>query len=250
MGDIKILRQNQDAGGRVLKQNESAGGKILKQNYNFGKILTPTSSLHLQNPLVGDFSILNYNKSLSIGDYILLRDGSVDNYKLRVASGNDFYWFQSGSIFAQILGVPYIGTGGKMFSGFCREGSSYKRVLNQSIANGTGLNSALVINNIFFQIRSVAVVYIFNRCLSDAEIQHVWNNSNGNSPLSTLGLIGYYKYERAEILNAFDGVNVIPSPSIRDYSGFDNHIIINGLPSGTLEEQVEYANINRFLNYT
>ena len=60
--------------------------------------------------------------------------------------------------------------------------------------------------------------------------------------LSTNGLIVNYTNDKAEILNIGNGDFV----GVRDNSGNDYHGEIEGLPAGTLQEKLDYANANLF----
>src|SRR5690554_3739751 len=66
---MKLIKQNDSAGGLIFKQN--INGKAMKQNYSFGQTIILSSGLFLDFPsIVGvpfdDFSCVIYNKSASI----------------------------------------------------------------------------------------------------------------------------------------------------------------------------------------
>ncbi len=86
-------------------------------------------------------------------------------------------------------------------------------------------------------------VLIFNRQLSVAELKHLFNNGNGNEPISKTGLIAECNFNEANII---DGTDV----GFIDESGNNVHgRITSGLPAGTLQEQVDFVNQNSLVKW-
>ena len=86
-------------------------------------------------------------------------------------------------------------------------------------------------------------LFIFNRTISDGEYRYIYQNGIGSESQLQSGLVGRYNFNTAEILNNGSGDAVV----IRNVSTHNDalrHIDYIGLPAGTLQEQLDYANQN------
>jgi hypothetical protein len=90
---------------------------------------------------------------------------------------------------------------------------------------------------------------LFDRELTAAEYYHYYNNKNGNWLQSTIGYLGRWYCDYAEILDFSTLQNGSDMRvGCRDYSGFNYHGEIMLLPAGTLAEKAAWANANLFDN--
>lgn len=264
---MKLLKQNDNSGGLIFKQNSA--GKALKQNYNFGfgfwkgasisayvdcpsgviaSLLQPfTIAGHLDNAVT---SVMGSQPLFSITNTL---DSSLSLYLSMYNSDGRLFWLGTDL-------YPYNNGPGtnRNFLSLFSSGSVLKIWCNKVISAGINLSSLTLPTSFSIKcgilqgsnaahkngyiLQKMDAFYVFNREISEAERLHLYNNRLGNEPLSTYGLTVYYKMDYAEILQ-HDGVNAV---CVRDYSGLNNHGKIQGLPAGSLDSQLIYANTNLF----
>ena len=87
---------------------------------------------------------------------------------------------------------------------------------------------------------------IFDRVISERELNYLFNNGNYNSVLSTRGLVAEYDFSKASIVT-IEGVDYV---GFQDQSNSNNHAkITSPLPVGTLAEQVTFVNENKLVKW-
>lgn len=238
---MKLIKQNDSAGGLIFKQNTN--GKAMKQNYNFGKsfIVTVSTSIYFDIPVN-----IGINDSFTILLFAKKKANSSNNPQiLRVNALTDtFFSFRASDLNNSIAVGAILSQNQKVLTGFSYQNGSVRyidesgNILSFYSLMGeaatflrVGLSGAtvgkMVINNLI----------IYNRAVSDAEMIYLKNNNLGNDILNTFGMIRRYKMDKFEIFNnSYVG--------FRDYSQNSLHRPVIGLPVGTLQEQLDYANNN------
>lgn len=262
MSELKIYNNGED---QILM---SAGDRIIRQPYEFGKShRTPASTYPLSMPLFndinGDFTIIVIGIPLEAdrGHWGVYNNGLI-NQNNQVISGhmnstgpNYNFWKNEHSGFPQFAG-------GKI-NGLIYACAAYSNGLLRFVNNTTNLivsiNTTLIDrSNPIFRIGSTfsatstraglnfktAEVYIFNRALAANEIQYHYNNGLSNNLQNTTGLIHKILLDTYEILD----FSVLQDSSDMGI-GFRNIITTRnlkqgGLPGGTLQEQLNWANGN------
>ena len=205
---MAILKQN-GTSAKIIRANQS--GKALKQNYNLGiGFNTYRASLKI-------------NKSVQTNDvswwfgftYRVGSTGAPGNFMLdsenRVVANRGFLGINTDSINYYNNKIVAIGN------------SSFYKTLKVDSNSSCHLISTLL---------------IYDRRLSGIEQTYLRNNNLGNEPLNMMGIWAYYEFKQAVIKD-----NKI---LVLDKSDNKNHAIIEGLPAGTLQEQLDYANNNLF----
>jgi len=264
---MKLIKQNDSAGGLIFKQN--VNGKAMKQNYNFGKSFTGLGSIYLECPFLpsyeGDFTFLVRMSSSPRGSgigYPVFMIRNVDNSQINCAetTSNDklngyassvFNTFEpskslgsvlSGNSFPKIIGLR-----SSNYKSQCIANTSLSGEIDyKSYISSPPLNLYFGIYNYFgiqYQRGNNSEILGYDRYISDSEIAYAYNNGLGNEPLNTNGLKVRLLNNFAEILPYNGGEDEV---CIRDVSGNNNHCKFIGLPSGTIEEKLEYANTNLF----
>ena len=263
-----ILANNE---GKILRSNQT--GEVLKQNYNFGSTVynNGINSIYLSVPyMIGrnistPFSFFLYTKnsgvSTSYGFFHV-----IGNNDYRVSSNSDNgvdrnridYFFESGSGIGisidQGLSVLTAGifdnTNVKCFYNSTIDQNNYSggyinnvnKFLIGASPYRTGISLAKFMNS------KIGTFEFYERALTDDEYLFRYNNGLGNEVKSNVNLILKYDMEFAEILDfsiAQDGSDL--KVGIRNKgSVIHAHAEILGLPSGTLQEQLDYANANLF----
>lgn len=269
---MKLIKQNNSAGGLIFRQN--VNGKAMKQNYNFGRGFNKslTNNCYIECPYVPQitepFTILSWNdltpptsnNSVQSNCFLLrdLDDGaklsvSTRVYTTQVPLAKAEVWntaagyvnIDLGSLDGKRRGMMGVRTDGIQFQAIRNENPGppyYNSTLNQSAS--TNLYAALSnFTGIRYESRLVRDFKVYSRPITDSEIIYLYNSTLGNEPLSVFGLRAWYRMEVAEILQ-YNGSDAI---CVRDYSGNENHGFIHGLPAGTLQEQLDWANENLFL---
>lgn len=238
---MKLFKQNDSVGGLIFKQNTN--GKVMKQNYDFGKgfISTFSPSIYFDIPfakeITGDFTILMFaNKKLnSVNNPQILRVNGIANTYVQFSSGNKDNAFAvnlTPSIQQKTLTGFSYSNGVVRYISSINSIESFSKFLNEAIAffrvgASTSTVGKLVINNIV----------VFNRAVGAEEMIYLKNKSLGNELLNTSGLYAQYPMNKFDIINSsFVG--------FQDVSGNGNHTEIKGLPAGTIEEKLLYANMN------
>ena len=268
---MKLIKQNDSAGGLIFKQNNN--GKAMKQNYNFGRGFNKslTNNCYIECPFVPQitepFTILSWNdlnpptSDISLqSNCFLLRDldnGAKLSMGVRAYSGTTILsranvW-NSGSGHSVIGSAPW-SSGQKGMLGVRTDGVQFQAIrsnsygtlqLNSSLNQSASTNLYAALSNysgIKYESRLVLDFKVYSRKITDEEVSYLYNNNLGNEPLSVFGLKAWYKMNNAEILE-YKGNSAV---CVRDYSGNGNHGFIHGLPAGTLQEQLTWANSNIF----
>ncbi|NJO88952.1 MAG: hypothetical protein HC831_08335 [Chloroflexia bacterium] len=89
----------------------------------------------------------------------------------------------------------------------------------------------------------ITEILVLNRIPSNQELNVIFLNGNGNDYQSLEGAVAYYKTNTAEVLPCPDGLGgSVNQPGIRDYTINNNHMRFLGLPAGTNQEKVDFAN--------
>jgi len=248
---MKIIKQNDSAGGLIFRQNTN--GKAMKQNYNFGKGLKFNTTG--ASPLITIPLNIQVSAPFTIGLYCKLTDVPTTQYDLHGALNNDtLRLFQRTGTSPNFNRITNVIFGSKtLFSSEVKNGYFMAIAGEEDIirySDGTGITTNLS-TNIGFPITSYRFYFrnnasvkalrsdllIFDRMLSVDELLYLSNNGLGNEPISTFALKHRYKLDKAEIS---DGKIVV----IDDIQG--NNGVFSGLPAGTLEDQLAYANANLF----
>lgn len=234
---MKLIKQNDSAGGLIFKQNQN--GKAMKQNYNFGRYSKiSTRAIYLRVPtLIGQdatgwsFSMRSIGVDSAIADrhprfnienegrtsYVLLRE----QFRITDPSFRSSDWIQD------FTSEPVFGNG-RGFISFHQD-QSVQFIIDelrlQGATSTTGHGTS-----------SLNDFYIYNRTLTLSEIHYLFNNRLGNEALSTFGMVCYINFNNPII----SGINIMHE----DISGNGNHAIYVGLPAGTPEEQLQYVEDN------
>jgi len=265
---MKLLKQNDTAGGLIFKQNTA--GKALKQNHNFGIGFWKGSSInaYIEIPdiidIQIDFSILtwfNTTQSDNPFSYLWLIRDQLDKCFLSSYRVNTNKTILSGGTwntsFTPIISSTIATTTstGLTLGSMSRSGNNLYQwsdnkprvdVINASFYTSALKNIYLGLGNassgLGYNISPQREVYIYQRSITNDEQLYLYNNRLGNDALSVYQMKGYYKLDNAEILT----YNSVDSVCVRDYSGLNNHGKIINLPAGTLEQQLTYANANLF----
>ena len=258
---MKIIKQNDSAGGLIFKQN--TGGKAMKQNYNFGKGFwkSATNNVYIECPAG---TVTSLNNPLSIVGFIDASDTTAVNsdalFRLEDQSNSAFkisaYFYRGtylvGGVGNAIYNVVTLGSK-KNLIGILSDGVSIQLTANL-VKNSATLISTITPATSYrllygrggdgafagFVYNRGDDFFVFDRLLSDTELSYLWNFRLGNDPLSVNMLKIWYKFNIFEIL-PFGGVDAV---CVRDESGNNNHGKLIGLPAGTLQEQLDWANLN------
>lgn len=86
---------------------------------------------------------------------------------------------------------------------------------------------------------------LYNRQLTAQEIKEIAKLGAYNDAIYPQNLELRYKFdvcEAVDISAAYDGSIIVAG--IKDLSGFNRHLQMNGLPAGTLQSKIDYANAN------
>lgn len=267
---MKIIKQNDSAGGLIFKQNTD--GKAMKQNYNFGNgffksnlnnvyIELPTAiSLDIYQP----FSIIAFLDTLPSGavrsDSIFRLEGVTDNLTKAFASvyqSNGAMYISSaigqfnfpnntnaGST-NNLIGVIGDGTYIRPTGNSADNSVIAQRILlsgltpdsSYRVLAGRGGGAAFANGYVY---RKMDDFMVYKRALTQQDLAYIYNNKLGNEPLSTNMLSVRYTFDQFEI-KSFNGVDAVCAV---DVSGNENHGKLIGLPAGTLQEQLDWANLN------
>lgn len=254
--------------GKILRSNQT--GKILKQNYNFGKGFNTQNSHWIEIPsFVGiqinsDWSFGIWAQNIADGEDI----GQFIGYSVEEYENDGLYVRQSGSVIDIFRNISEVERNrfidawsrdknviGNIFLKENKSYAGYKKSFNNVLDLYGGTCDQFVIGRTPEKFANLIAnntgifnyVTVFNRSISDNEILFMNNNLLGNEPLNLLGNILYLKLNKAEIFDF--GGDIGEAVGVRDYSGSDNHGRIMDLPSGTLQEQLDYANENLFVTW-
>lgn len=245
---MKIIKQNDSAGGLIFKQNTS--GKTMKQNYNFGSgffgsplwarcddfnldtitIYITWGQVNLGTAVNGIVSILS-----STSDVITFTDRINTLYVNKInssTSNQTSFPPKSGRSF---LVLKYSAT------------SNIIKITHNGVAvtppvittPGFNVNSVFVCNGYFNNNSTQYVgkkyitdISIYNRETTSSEDAFWFNNFLSNDLLSSSGLVSRYDFSTPEILD-----NEI---IIKDLVS-SNNLLIQALPAGDINAKLEYA---------
>lgn len=247
---MKIIKQNDIAGGLVFKQNDN--NKALKQNYTYS-----TGIKHIHKLAIPVFDTTTFN-SLSIQTIVRLPIIRADTDIVRLVSPSNSTVLEFETYFTAVYTrTPFLtsflitggsGTnlGGVLFGGVSYSRNNYYHFDNnkrQSIIN-TNLNALFSSNKLYLVYDNspnfiTHEVLIYNRDITLDEQLYQYNNFLGNEPLSNQGLVSRFVFNRAEILDD-SGVNKV---GITDIVSSKN-AFFEGLPAGDLVTQLNYVNTN------
>src|SRR5690554_1247700 len=246
----------------------------MKQNYNFGRGFNRslTNNCYIECPYVPQitdpFTILSFNDlnpptsdpSLQSNCFLLrdLDNGAKLSLGLRTYQSNTILsranvWNSGSGHLIIESGGPW-GSGQKGMLGVRTDGAQFQTIrsniygtllFNSILNQSASTNLYVALSNyggIKYESRLVRDFKVYSRAIPDSEIRYLYNNLLGNEPLSVLGLMAWYRMEKAEILQ-YDGSDAV---CVRDETGNENHGFIHGLPAGTLQEQLDWANENLF----
>lgn len=265
---MKIIKQNDSAGGLIFKQN--TGGKAMKQNYTFNKGFTSTGTIYLKSSYIPDFShpfsMVFWNnvppstsdQSLFSTQFSAINSGSLILGSAIRLYNNTFVLTKSTLFNSGTATNVYTETKGDrnlIMSSFVSDGVN----LRFRFSGGSGITIPLsslpsnTIDTLYFAItrfaaglvyekRRLVDIKVFSRAISDTELNYLENLGLGNEPLSVVSLEVWHTNSSAEILH-IEGVEKI---GIRDIARGVNHSEVVNLPVGTLEDQLSYANANLF----
>ena len=249
---MKIIKQNDSLGGLIFKQNGT--GKAMKQNYDFGKgwkSNAPMAGIFIDIPVnwpIGSsFFYGHFTKcpeQFTSTSRALIQASPILNTINYLQSGTSLItcYFQNtlpgaASSNANLSMINYYGSGYKIFSGSNSIVNKGTNIMLNSITNlrlnsyggatGKSVTSDLI---------------IYDRALTDDEVLYLNNKGLGNEPLNLFKIKYWFRLDGAEILNT-GGADFV---GIRDSSGNNGHRPIAGLPVGSLEDQLAYANVNLF----
>lgn len=253
---MKLIKQNDSAGGLIFKQNTA--GKAMKQNYNFGK------AFRTKNMLTGDI-VLDSSDILNKDITVLFRyrDTGAGYHSQFIMYSGESYNTQSISARSAGTNLSFVKytDGVKTSSG--EAGNRVKLSANNAhcfvfaatdIPNYAGdvkLRLATGYHYLYFSGNNIinyagrdAVlqhIAVFDRELDASEITYYYNNGLGNELLNTSGLLAEIEVSAGAIVED----NIVLS----DKSGNNRNMIIVGLPAGTLEDQLAYFNSNHIVSW-
>ncbi len=254
-----------NSSGQVLKTND--GSKILKQNYNFGKAFNMEDG----NSNIGSYNISAFkidfdaivNLNLDTFSYVAFVKGINNRGYFKLAAYTDEITTYTDIINGNSNGynLNIIGSSSNIGETFTYQAYNSSSTISNGYQKKSSLNGVLSTTSSTSPILStddynklslirmddstlydykISYLLFYNRELTDVEISYLYNNFLSNEPLKTSGLIGLYKFNSIEEINEGE-------LNIRDYSGNGNHAIVSefvdgSIPSGTIEEQLEYLN--------
>nr|WP_321405886.1 hypothetical protein [uncultured Carboxylicivirga sp.] len=232
----KVLKQN-GVGGKIIRAQSS--GKVLKQNYSFGKSLTNIFSFDLYLTLKHNFETFE-------------EEGTIELFCKDVDDSSQRYFFQaaydgSNNLHSKVstsnLGEVYLcwrwdasGVTNNSYAASYRGNISGKSVTYFTLSGGD--DGARKDQYFYIGSNRNKLFRYYGRKISTTEMSYNKNNNLGNEPLNTKSLLCEIDFKFAEIIDFNGTVGV----GFRDKSGNGNHAKFVGLPSGTLQEQVDYVN--------
>lgn len=230
---MKLLKQNDNAGGLIFKQNQA--GKAMKQNYNFGlKSAITNRAYFLEIPtLIGqsfdELSVSMWGNHNNVANprypIFFLRNADA-TIRLDVFEGMNQRENSPG--FSNLLFAPNISFSTNYLS--VNKSNSDTLVIDTlSIAKG-GVRGNDGTTSEINELR------IYSRHVSLVEANHEYNNRLGNDPLNTNQLICWIKFNNP-IISGSDIIHF-------DQSGNNNHAVYKGLPAGTMEEKLVFVQDN------
>lgn len=256
---MKIIKQNDSAGGLIFKQNTN--GKAMKQNYIFGRgLLDPVNRIELdlqQYDKSNGLSLLFFSKApllVSGGANFLRIYTNLYYYSLRSATYmsavirkyflNNSYIGSEGAYNPTLVMFPpspYVGLLYIYLSSDFKTLKIYYNTTNEihEITANSSIDSEEILDKLNFTgISHITDLAIFERELNVIELNYKFNNRLGNPFLSEFKLASLFNLNNASIINnSFVGiVDQIKTGGMP----------LSSLPAGTLSEQLAYANDNFF----
>ncbi|MGV8828257.1 MAG: hypothetical protein ACWA6U_08035 [Breznakibacter sp.] len=248
-----ILKQN-GINGKIIRAQQT--GKVMTQNYNFTTAIRSNfgSGVKIEIPVN-----IQQGQPFTIGIWVKI-DSSGAYFTDNISSSNGVIRMRRQSQtagFVSYYNNTLMGThlnGASYPSGLVLmvfDGSVVKYYSSYSLTSTTAIPASVDISRLFINGYSgVAIdkyyeVFVFNRALTLDEIIYKYNNKLFREFLKSVGLTNHYLECGAEIIE-IGGVQTI---AIRDKSGLGNHAPITGLPAGTLQDQLNYANANMFVTW-
>lgn len=241
---MNLLKQN-TVDGLILKQN--VDGKALKQNYNFGNSLESSfpSGISLliecNIPVGQPFSIGFFNKvqpgssaypflnSNLGGNSLIFTRNDVAGVLVKYNNSSTLV-FGTVVVPSGLLLATYNGT--STFKGF--NGASYNSISAAPLSSP--ITSLIISSPSKYNYNLINNLFVFNRELTIEEAVYLHNNRLGNEFLNTSDLQFVFSDIKASII----------SPGVIGIIGTGVNAIFNGLPAGTDEQKVNYANANIF----
>lgn len=259
-----------------------SGGKLFKQNYNIGKGFRGTSAIYGTTKLRGLSLSTQYSIEVCLNRPTYIQYGGV--FKLTSISAvlNFNNWdttaqpsFHCGAVSPanqsrrvnnylktwmcfNVNGSFATNSDSLVYANSANAVAAFGNNTNYPVLNGD--LTSLVINSTGYHLSTGASTArgnwdfyefrLFDCLFINSEIVFNANNGTFNDPFSNLALKLWYKFELAEILDfsdALDGSDM--RIGIRDFSGNNRHLELIGLPAGTTQEKLDYANANLFVTY-
>jgi hypothetical protein len=240
---IQVLR---NSSGEVIKNKD---GRALKANYNFGNSYTGAATIELVPDMsFADTTICFWTYLNKTGAMHIAYD-SLNNELFRQSFLNGdtplyttyfgahrYSGQQIGRIFhcIRISATRFVGLG---------------NMSGQPVDEDTTLRAAIAYAKMIAGY-GFSDYYAYDRYLSDTEVDFIYNKKVGNAPLSLSGCIVALECEKAEALDcsiAQDGSDI--RAALRNAVVGKPHAALSGLPAGTTQEQVDYANANLFTTF-
>lgn len=260
---MKIIKQNDSAGGLIFKQNTN--GKAMKQNYNFGYCYSPifNGDIYRINKMIGEthpvLTLISIVKrgttSLTngINPYIASSSSFATYYRMSLETHLRMYDNNvqvGGSAFnttspAKAIMAHRIGTNERFRFGASHLTTSgvFDSALTVSSPSKTLALTEFKGTSIYEASARHAInrLVAFSRSLSNSEIDYFINNMLGNELLNTSGLLFDINFSEAKEINGI--------VQMEDVSGNGYHAQLLGLPVGTNEEKILYIKNNMLIQW-
>jgi len=243
MADLKIYNNGEN---KILF---SAGDRIIRQPYEFGKCYMRESNQFIDFDVSGlitrDITLCFWLKNQGFTIPILMYD-DLGNEVIRLEiTADDRH---------RIVELNSIKTNGIISS----PSNSFKvfKIDSDGNANfgangGFGYNTPVTVSD--YTIKTIRVLgvggvdylVLFDRFLSKSEYLFIYNNGLGSYPQLLLGALIFADFNGAYILN--NGTSDFVG--VKNEIGINTHGVLNNLPAGTLQEQLDWANANLFVPF-
>ena len=229
---------------------KNAAGKVLKANHSFGAAYLGAARVNF-SPVMSyrDTTILYWTCRNVAGTIhqLFYEGGAVAATTAMLNGDSNLYtqWAGSSQMYSGALR-------GRIFHGL-RINQTAALAVGNGIAAGQAYSPADIATRANLAYATIAAnegvtdYYAFDRYLTDAEVSHVLNALIGNQPITLGGCIVAAEFEKAELLDcslAQDGSDI--AAAVRNNIAGKPHIKLTGLPAGTAQQQVDYANANLF----
>lgn len=266
MADLKMYNNGEN---KILF---SAGDRIIRQSYEFenGIFATLPSNyvqFNIAGLIEGDFTIMGFtrildtegNKSIValFSDESHLSDNQVFAIGTPGASNNIGCYALGVENYFSMITVPILSLDLIFFAfSYNSTTNEFIYVVNNQIKTGTkalGQNRSFLVfrrnyiigwSRLFTNVLN-GDINVFSRYLPLHEIMYYRSNMQGSEVQTRNNLVMASSLSRAEILQ-IEGNDRI---AVFDRSGNDVHGEIFGIPAGTLQEQLDWANENLFVPF-